>query len=402
MPIWKNCKRLSMRTDKEIKIAVVFHDTIFNSGGTRSMLDLVDQWLTVPGLRILCVFPRNEGTAIDYLKDKNVEICSFRYWYCTGPVNAGFTEKAKLRLKLILSWFLTQKQIRSDLKNRGIDLVYSNTGVILTGAWISKALGVPHIWHIREFMEEDHGITTLFSKEKYYRFVNTHADKVVLISQTLKKKYVRGIQQDKILVVHDDLSPRYLVKPEVPWAERKMNILFAGTVCAGKGQLVAVQALGLLKKKGILFELQIAGTVKDRDRSYYEILTEQIRKDGTEKQVHFLGQVENLPEFRKQCGIGIVASQSEAFGRVTVEGMLSDLVMVGADAGGTSELMKDGENGFLYPLGDAEKLAEILERISRASDAEMEKIRKAALETGKQFICGHCAETLTDLFRSFF
>lgn len=389
-----------MKTNKEIRVAVVFHDTLFNSGGTRSMLDLVDHWVTVPNLKILCIFPKREGSAIDYLRDKNVEILSFRYWYCTGPINAGYSEKIKLWLKLGLSWLNTQMQIRSELKNRNIDLVYSNTGVIMTGAWISKALHVPHIWHIREFMEEDHGITTLVSKEKYYRFVNNHADKVIMISQALKNKYVHGIQEDKILIAYDDLSPAYLIKPDIPWEDRKMKILFAGTVCEGKGQMVAIQALGILKRKGIHFDLQIAGTVKERDRAYYEQLQAQVQKDGLEQQVRFLGQVENLWEVRKACGIGVVASKSEAFGRVTVEGMLSDLIMVGADAGGTAELINDGVNGFLYSLGDAEKLADKLDQVYHSSAAEINDIRKVALETGKQFIKGRCANTLTELFWS--
>lgn len=386
-----------METEKKIKIAIVFHDTIFTSGATRSMLDVVDRLLLNDKLELVCVFPRSEGTAIDYLKEKNVNIVSCRYWYCTGAIGLGFTEKLKLKLKLVLSYMNIWKLVRSDLRTRDIDLVYSNTGVILAGAWISQMLKKPHIWHIREFMEEDHGITTLFHKRSYYRFVNKNASKVVLISEALKKKYEAGIDNQKIRVIHDDLSANYLMDTVLPWEQRRKNILFAGTICEGKGQLVAIQALGILKRKGIEYNLNIAGTVKDRDKYYYDILCKEVEHNGLEKQVKFLGQVANLSEVRQSMGIGVVASRSEAFGRVTIEGMLAHMIMVGADAGGTTELITDSVNGFLYPLNDAEKLAAVLEHLWKASQQELDTIQETALAYGKRYIVGNCADKLTEL-----
>ena len=46
--------------------------------------------------------------------------------------------------------------------------------------------------------------------------------------------------------------------------------------------------------------------------------------------------------------IALVASCSEAFGRVTVEAMLAGMLVIGADVAGTSELICDGVNGILY------------------------------------------------------
>ena len=82
-----------------------------------------------------------------------------------------------------------------------IDIVYSNTGVIFAGAWISEALHVPHIWHIREFLDEDHGIKPLMGWNNYYKHINKRATIVVMISEALKKKHMKGISGDKITIL---------------------------------------------------------------------------------------------------------------------------------------------------------------------------------------------------------
>lgn len=387
-----------MESKAQTRVLIVFHDTIYNSGGTRSLLDLVDRFLDDDSLELICLFPRFTGTAIDYLKDKSVSIISCRYWYATGPKTSTFKNKTALWLKHYLGYYNIRRLIHEKLRDMHIDLVYSNTGVVFAGAWISSALKIPHVWHIREFLDEDHGITPLMGWKNYYRFVNRCTTAAIMISEALKSKHSAGIDAQKIHVIHDDLSPEYLLKQMVSWSDRKNNILFAGTICEGKGQLVAVKALALLKKRGITPKLLIAGSVKERDQYYKKLLDDEIKREGLEKQVEFLGQVSDLASVRRQCGIGIVASRSEAFGRVTVEGMLADMVMIGAEAGGTTELITHCGNGFLFPLGDSIKLADIVEYVLSAREEDIAQIRNEALTSGNNYIEGNCANQVKHIF----
>lgn len=54
----------------------------------------------------------------------------------------------------------------------------------------------------------------------------------------------------------------------------------------------------------------------------------------------------------------LMCSKREAFGRVTVEGMLAGKPVIGANSGGTLELIQDGITGLLYTSGDPKALAE--------------------------------------------
>jgi glycosyltransferase involved in cell wall biosynthesis len=63
-----------------------------------------------------------------------------------------------------------------------------------------------------------------------------------------------------------------------------------------------------------------------------------------------------------------MCSRKEAFGRVTVEGMKAGKPVIGANSGGTKELIKDRYNGFLYTFGDYHELAEKVKYLCQHPD----------------------------------
>ncbi|HWF11545.1 MAG TPA: glycosyltransferase family 4 protein [Bryobacteraceae bacterium] len=59
----------------------------------------------------------------------------------------------------------------------------------------------------------------------------------------------------------------------------------------------------------------------------------------------------------------VLPSRSEGLGRVLLEGMAAGIPLIGSDVGGIPTLVRDGENGFVVPVGDAEKLSERLRQL---------------------------------------
>lgn len=51
-----------------------FHNSDRFSGATRSLLDIIDQFVKNDTYRLIAVFPTTTGTAIDYLQNIGVEI----------------------------------------------------------------------------------------------------------------------------------------------------------------------------------------------------------------------------------------------------------------------------------------------------------------------------------------
>jgi glycosyltransferase involved in cell wall biosynthesis len=81
--------------------------------------------------------------------------------------------------------------------------------------------------------------------------------------------------------------------------------------------------------------------------------------------VDFVDFTEDRYRYFQQSHAALMCSRSEAFGRVTVEAMKLGLPVIGADRGGTPELVRDRETGLLYPHGDPSALAERIDRLYR-------------------------------------
>jgi glycosyltransferase involved in cell wall biosynthesis len=58
----------------------------------------------------------------------------------------------------------------------------------------------------------------------------------------------------------------------------------------------------------------------------------------------------------------------EPFGQVIVEAMLAGVPVIAVAGGGPSEIVTDGVDGLLYPAGDADALAQTMERLRNDPD----------------------------------
>jgi glycosyltransferase involved in cell wall biosynthesis len=76
-----------------------------------------------------------------------------------------------------------------------------------------------------------------------------------------------------------------------------------------------------------------------------------------EMSVKFLAGMSNSFPAMLQSDVVLVCSRREAFGRVTVEGMLAGKPVIGTRIGGTLELIREEFNGLLYTPGDYRELA---------------------------------------------
>lgn len=81
------------------------------------------------------------------------------------------------------------------------------------------------------------------------------------------------------------------------------------------------------------------------------------------EQVIFEGTRNDMPIFRYNMNGELMCSYCEPFGRVTLEGMRSGLVVIGSNTGGTPEIIFDGEKGLLYRQGDPSDLAKKIKKI---------------------------------------
>jgi L-malate glycosyltransferase len=137
--------------------------------------------------------------------------------------------------------------------------------------------------------------------------------------------------------------------------------------------------LGIFERvrKKIPVRLLLIGDGPDRS------LAERIaREDGFADKTTFLGNVSAIETILPAARLMLLPSDAESFGLAALEAMACGVPVVGTAAGGLPEVVEDGVQGFLRPVGDVEGMAnaalKILEddavwqRFSQASRARAE------------------------------
>ena len=84
---------------------------------------------------------------------------------------------------------------------------------------------------------------------------------------------------------------------------------------------------------------------------------------GVEAATRFLGKQDHIEKLIPQADVLLMPSEREAFGLAALEAMACGVPAVAALSGGVAELITDGHDGFLAPVGDTR-------RIGRASCRE--------------------------------
>ncbi|MFE4714637.1 glycosyltransferase family 4 protein [Paenibacillus sp. NPDC056722] len=388
----------NLKSKKIPTVLFVFHNSDYYSGATRSLIDIIESYLDKKTVNIVTLFPKTEGTAIDYLLRKDIKVINCFYTELVASINQPLIKKivafpyrfARMLISIISIYRL--KSLISDLK---FDAVYTNTSVIFVGGFLNKFFKIPHIWHFREFRREDQQIDFFFGEKYFYKFANKYANKIIVLSKSMFQKNQLYIKPEKLQVIYNDISPSY-INPKKKFNLSKSNIqlLIAGTLSEGKGQLEALKALKILLDGGYEITLNIAGNT---DCEYYKILEDYVFDNNMSENVIFHGLRKDMNELRKSMDIGLVTSKSEAFGRVTVEGMLSSLAMIGQNSAGTSELIKNNETGLLYEPGNIEALAENIKYLYE-SRSEMERISVNGYNYAvDNFTKGKCSNTVLEL-----
>jgi N-acetyl-alpha-D-glucosaminyl L-malate synthase BshA len=90
------------------------------------------------------------------------------------------------------------------------------------------------------------------------------------------------------------------------------------------------------------------------DRSQAEWLA---RRKNIQERVHFLGKQASVNDLLPLADLMLMPSEMESFGLVALEAMACKVPTIATAVGGIPELIEDGLNGRLFPVGEVEAMA---------------------------------------------
>lgn len=353
-----------------IKVCYITHLSNLN-GSSRSLLDLID------GLDRDIIKPyaviNSHGPIEEELVKRGVVVKRLFYSPSTNSDNK-FKNIVKKTLNTPLLNKIAVVGLEKFFKKEKIDIIHNNNLLVSAGMEAAKKAKLPYVCHIREFLWEDHH-RKLFYPLREKELVE-HADYIIAISDAVKEKFASKIS-NSITVIPDGIKvEEYRLPLRKILMIKSCKILIAGRISPGKGQIDAIKAIKKVHEDGYNVELFVYGTIGDDD--YYSKITKYI-DDNKIDYVRIEHFVKDLKNIRKKCDIGLTCSSNEALGRVTIENMLSSMLVIGADSAGTSEIVSDKENGYLYRVGDYKQLAGEIEHAINNKD-EANRIVKAGYE----------------------
>ena len=345
---------LNIRQNATPSIAFVASDNNRSSGAFISMSVLARILENEHHCKVTIYTPK-KGSGTNLLRKYDLEEKQIDSYDWVVPLHTTYNHRTKCRLlfETVFTLFQSIKMAKS-LCASNIDIVHINTSYAYIGYFAARIAKIPVIWHLREMLEEDQG-RTIFVKEKAYGIMS-NADNVIAISKTVYSKY-HPYFNNKIRLIYNGIDEQTFIgkKPDI-LTQNSVKMIFVGGLSERKGCFFLIDALEQFQNKyNIKFTITFIGNPNKRfiDRIKTSTLGEKIR---------YLGFQENVSKHYREADIAFTCSDHEAFGRITVEAMMSGCLVVGVNSGCTKELIENEVDGYLYEKNDIESFCSTLYR----------------------------------------
>ena len=331
-----------------MRVCLVSH-TSDEGGAERLLLQMIDG-LRTRGVDVSVLLP-GDGPLKAELEVRRVPFACFPYrWW------AGCSLSLRQRLTVVARLHVLPRVV-SQLKRWNVDVILTNTSVVPVGALAAYLLRRPHVWYIHEFGREDQDLTFALGFRCTCKVIAALSKLVVVNSKAVEQHYSRFIPLAKIRLIYagvESATASY-IQCKSPTDRKLPRLVLVGSYIPGKGQLVAIRALKQLVDQQVKAELVLVGPSPDAD--YFARLKRAVADCSLGEFVSFVGYQSDPAPIVAAADVVLMCSRSEAFGLVTVEGMKLGKPVIGARAGATPEIIRDGFNGVLFTVDDPSDLA---------------------------------------------
>lgn len=337
------------------------HD--MTSGASHSLISMAKEIKKEGKYNPIIILPES-GELEKKLNENDIEcyvINDYRKdMWSTGLDTLQSYHAIKIYTKLVLSPIRVRnymKEIKNILINKNIKLVHINMLTCGLVGQVAIKMGIPVVWHIREYLEEDIGAKILWPRKRL-RIIN-QSKRLIAISEGVKSKFQK-ILTPPIDVIYNgiDFSPNEIMQHEI-LTNDVVKVAIFGRISEKKGQFELAQVMEkLYDKKNLDYELLIYGGIQEFN--YFEKIQEFIKLHGAENRIYYKGMTSHSIEVMKKIDILGICSNQEAFGRVTVEGQIAGCLVIGANSGGTKELINDGVTGYKYVTHNIDNLSNVI------------------------------------------
>lgn len=303
---------------------------------------------------------KNRGWQVDVACEADAQVPYCNYLYAAKWRRSPFTVRT----------FLGIKQLKKILQKEHYDVVYCHTPV---GGFVARAACAQARKRGTKVIYFAHGLYFFDGAPKkdwiFYpieRFQSYKTDAMFLINdedfarvrrEFNPKMYVKqfpgiGVDFERISIDNPrEIRIQYRNKLNIK--QNDIVLVYVAEVIPNKNQGYLLKALKKIKESKQNVKLMLVGP--DHANGWYQ---EKAKELGVENDVIFTGWRNDVGALLCASDICVASSIREGFGINLVEAMYHGLPVVAVKNRGHATVIRDGENGFLVPLKDSDKMAE--------------------------------------------
>ncbi|NOS86106.1 MAG: glycosyltransferase family 4 protein [Ignavibacteria bacterium] len=248
------------------------------------------------------------------------------------------------------------------IENNSIDIVHTNTSVIIEGAIAAKLKNKPHFWHIHEFLPKYTELKTFLPIPVIYKLIDYLSDIVITVSNYAASQFNESILASKIKIVYNGVEEIWKnidkdeLKSEVKNKihETAFSVLSVGYLTENKGYKEWLETANIVRNTIPNIKFNWIGNANKKDLKFFRRIIRLLKLKNI---VEYKGFSDDIKFHLTNSDILLCASRNEAFPMIILEAMSSKLPVIATCCGGTNESVINNETGFMVPINSPSEMS---------------------------------------------
>lgn len=345
---------------KERKVLVIYGSSDLY-GASKNLIRSLEGFNRI-GWKSISVLP-HDGPLVEVLRNSGHEVLLMEH---------GVLRRQNLNpfglITLFRQIFLSFFRLSTLIKKEKISLIYTNSNANSIGGLLKLRFGIPHIWHIHEIIERPRWFKFLL--ETYIKITE---DRVICVSQAVINNFSR-VEKEKLTLLYNGIDTKpyaaadYALKTELKIPENTLLIGMVARVNLWKGQFYFLDLAAQLKKNHPNLHFVMAGDAFPGYEYLYDEVRLHAQNLGLQDSVTNLGFRLDVPEILSGLDIFVLPSiLPDPLPTTVLEAMAAAKPVIATGHGGATEMVKEGETGFLIPWDKPEEALLAFEKLISSS-----------------------------------
>lgn len=255
------------------------------------------------------------------------------------------------------------------IQQEKIDIVYTNTGMILDAALAARLCGIPHLWHIKEWIGCQARVKFLLPDKLLVKVITVLSARVIVMTQFIGDIFFRNGMTENLQVIHDGVELDDFHLPDSGLSLRAKLGISPDQFLVGMSaslsstwkrhdlfiEMASLVAACLPNVSFVVFgstPRQYRNPAYNRPWRYYQSLQAKVKTIHLENKFYWAGFCDNIPAMMNTLDLLVHPCEIEPFGRVAIEAMAASRPVVGPRSGGIAESVIHGKTGLLVEPGN--------------------------------------------------